>query len=80
MLTPYCTRQNGEFPYTLSTILPLSVERGITSDEIAIKWQQQKGERNMAFDQVRLGPELPHRVLLEDQSRLTVPGVEEGAL
>ena len=80
MLTPYCTRQNGEFPYTLSMILPLSVERDITPDGIAIKWEQQKGERNMAFDQARLGPELPHRVLLEDRSRLAVSGVEEGAL
>ena len=31
----------------------------------------------MAFDQERLGPELPHRVVLEDRSRLTVSGVEE---
>ena len=30
----------------------------------------------MAFDQERLGPELPHRVVLEDRSRLTVSGVE----
>ena len=30
-----------------------------------------------AFDQERLGPELPHRVVLEDRSRLTVSGVEE---
>lgn len=31
----------------------------------------------MAFDQERMGPELPHRVVLEDRSRLTVSGVEE---
>ena len=31
----------------------------------------------MAFDQERLGPELPHRVVLEDRSRLTVSGVED---
>ena len=31
----------------------------------------------MAFDQERLGPELPHRVVLEDRNRLTVSGVEE---
>mgnify|MGYP000956763267 CR=1 FL=1 len=31
----------------------------------------------MAFDQERMGPELSHRVVLEDRSRLTVSGVEE---
>ena len=31
----------------------------------------------MTFDQERMGPELSHRVVLEDRSRLTVSGVEE---
>ena len=31
----------------------------------------------MAFDQERMGPELSHRVVLEDRSRLTVSGVED---
>ena len=33
----------------------------------------------MAFDQERLGPELPHRGGLEDRRRLTVSGGEEVA-
>ena len=33
----------------------------------------------MAFDQERMGPELSHRVVLEDREQLSVSGVEEVA-